>query len=222
MKTPKTVKAATALVLAAGLVVGLAGCDDDGESVTGTTQGEVSAAVTDDPGSTSGSIARASFLDLLGLVQSSGSFSGTMNADARVELRTEGGTFVDVGSVSSTDLSMQSDGGEIRVASGTRVDAGSYTAVRLTLENATMTVDAGSTIGGAVIDADIDIAVGGDDNTVQIEKSLNLNVDGDTETTVLFDLNSESWVNQTTANAGAASDSEVQAAATAFTRAAAG
>lgn len=212
-------RAAAGLLLICGATFGLVGCSDDG--VTATSRGEISAAVTDAPSSTNGSVARASLLDLLAL-QSSGSYSGSLDADARVEVRTQAGAWVDLGSVSSADLQMQSDGGEVFVANGTRVDAGSYTAVRLTLENATTTVEAGSSIGSVVLDASVDVAVGGDDHSVVIEKSIDLRVDGDTRTTVVFDLNSETWMDQSTLDAGAASDSEVQAAATAFTRATAG
>lgn len=210
----------TSAVLAGALAFGLAACSDDG-GVTGTTRGEVSASMTDDPSSTSGSLARAAFLDLLGL-QSSGSFSGTMSSDARVEIRTRSGTWVDLGSVSSADLEMQSEGGEARIASGTSLDAGSYTAVRLTLENATMTVDAGSSIGGILLDADIDVVVGGDDERVVIQKTIDLDVDADTQTSVVFDLNSEAWMDSSTAESQTAADSEVQAAATAFVTAATG
>ena len=208
------------LLLVGGLAVGLTACSDDG-SVTGTAEGEVSASVTDDPSSTSGSLTKASFLETLNVLQSSGSFSGTMDADARVEIRTSSGTWIDLGSVSSADLAMQSDGGELQVASGTSVDAGSYTAVRLTLENATMTVDAGSSIGGIVLDASIDVDVGGNDNRVVIEKQVALDVDAETNTAVVFDLNSEVWMDETTAESRTASDSEVQGAATAFLRASA-
>lgn len=218
-KATEPLRIAAALLLAAGMTFSLTGCDDGG--VTGTTGGDVSAAVTDAPSPTSGSIARASLLDLFGL-QSSGSYSGTLAADARVEVRTQAGTWLDLGSVSDADLQMQSDGGEVFVANGTTVDAGSYTAVRLTLENATTTVEAGSSIGGVVLDASVDIAVGGDDGRVVIEKSIDLHVDGDTRTTVVFDLNSETWVDQSTVDAGDASDSKVRSAATVFTRATAG
>lgn len=202
------------LVLAGALGFGLAACDDD-DDVTGTERGEVSASVTDDPSSTSGSIARASFLDILGL-QASGSFSGTMTADATVEIRNSAGTFIDLGSASNADLEMQSEGGEITVATGTSVDAGTYTAVRLTLENATTTVQAGSSIGGIVLDVDVLVNVGGEDNTVVIEKEMNVDVDAGSSTTVVFDLNAESWIDQAAVDSEMATDADIQAATTAF------
>lgn len=215
-----TLRTATVLIAVCGISVALVGCDDEG-GVTATDRGEVSAAMTDDPSSTSGSVAQASLLDLLDL-QSSGSYSGTMSADARVEVRTQAGAWVDLGTVSGADLQMQSEGGNVEIANATGVGAGSYTAVRLTLENATTTVEAGSSIGGVVLDASIDIAVGGEDDRVVIEKAIDLQVDADTRTTVVFDLDSEAWIDQATVDAGAASDSEVQSAATVFTRAASG
>lgn len=201
------------LVLAGALGFGLAACDDD--DVTGTERGEVSASVTDDPSSTSGSIARASFLDILGL-QASGAFSGTMTADATVEIRNSAGTFIDLGSASNADLEMQSEGGEITVATGTSVDAGTYTAVRLTLENATTTVQAGSSIGGIVLDVDVLVNVGGEDNTVVIEKEMEVDVDAGSSTTVVFDLNAESWIDQAAVDSEMATDADIQAATTAF------
>lgn len=214
------IRLGSTLVLTGAMALGLAACSDD-DGMTGTTQGQVSATVTDDPSSTSGSIARASFLNVLGL-QSSGSFSGTMTGDATVEVRTQSGTWIDVGSASDADLEMQTEGGEISVASGTSVDAGSYTAVRLTLENATTTIEAGSSIGGIVLDASVDVAVGGDDGRVVIEKQLDLDVDAGSSTTVMFDLNAESWVDQSSVDSGAAADGDVQAAATAFLAASSG
>lgn len=210
----------TTLVLTVGLALALAACSDDGD-MTGPGQGEVSATVTDDPSSTSGSVARASFLDVLGL-QASGSFTGTTTADATVEVRTESGTWIEVGSVTDADLEMQSEGGELAVGSGTSVDAGSYTAVRLTLENATTTVDAGSSIGGILLDVDVVVAVGGADNSVVIEKELAFDVDAESSTSVVFDLNAESWVDQSAVDGGAASDADVQAATTAFLAASSG
>lgn len=202
------------LVLAGALAFGLAACDDD-DDVTGTQRGEVSASVTDDPSSTSGSIARASFLDILGL-QASGSFTGTMTADATVEIRNSAGTFIELGSVSSAELEMQSEGGEITVATGSSVDAGTYTAVRLTLENATTTIDAGSSFGGIVLDVDVLVDVGGDDNTVVIEKEMDVDVDAESSTTVVFDLNAESWIDQAAVDSRTTTDADIQAATTAF------
>lgn len=210
----------TTLVLTVGLALALAACSDD-EDMTGPDQGEVSATVTDDPSSTSGSIARASFLDVLAL-QASGAFTGTTTADATVEVRTESGTWIEVGSASDADLEMQSEGSELVVGSGATVDAGSYTAVRLTLENATTTVDAGSSIGGILLDVDVDVAVGGEDNSVVIEKELDFDVDAESSTTVVFDLNAESWVDQSAVDSEAAADGDVQAATTAFLAASSG
>lgn len=213
-----TTRRRTAVLAGVVLAFALVGCgDDDATGPAGSAEGYVSAAVTDDPSSEQGTNAVRPAGDGLRFQASSATFSGSMTTDATVEIRNSSGAWVDVGSTGSGTLVMQGDGQLVVVGDAT-VDAGSYTAVRLTLENAEMTLDAGSTIGGLTLDADLLVDVGGSDRNVVVEKQVSLDVEGsaDARTAVFFDLNAESWVDETTVSSQTASDAEVRSEVTAY------
>lgn len=208
---------ATAVLAATVLAFGLAGCGDDATGPDGSAEGHVSATVTDDPSSEQGSNAVTPRSGGVQFQTSSATFSGTMTTDATVQIRNSSGAWVDVGSTTAGSLTMQGDG-QLVVGNDVTVDAGSYTAVRLTLDNAAMTIGAGSTIGGVTLDADILVDVGGSDGSVVIERQVTLDVDGsaDARSSVFFDLNAESWVDETTVSSRTASDAEIQSEVTAY------
>lgn len=219
-----TARRTTAVLAAMALSFALVACsDDDPSGPDGSADGRVSATVIDDPGSEQGS-GDVTSQDRSPRFQVSGPmFSGTMTTDATVEIQNSADTWVEVGSTSAGTLQIQGTG-ELVVDSDATVDAGGYQAVRLTLENAALTVDAGSTIGGVDLDVDVLLDVGGSDQSVEIEKQVSFDVEGSTDarSVVVFDLNSESWVNETTVDAGAVPDAEIEGAVTAFAAAEAG
>lgn len=216
----RTTTRRTAAVLAAmALSFAVVACsDDDPSGPNGSGDGHVSATVIDDPGSEQGT-GDVTSRDGSPRFQvgGGGTFSGSMSTDATVEIQNSADTWVEVGSTSAGTLQMQGTG-ELVVDSDATVDAGSYQAVRLTLENAALTVDAGSTIGGITLDVDVLLDVGGGDQSVQIEKQTSFDVEAsaDARSAVFFDLNAESWVNESTVDAETVSDAEIESEVTAY------
>lgn len=209
----------TAAVLTAmALSFALAACsDDDPSGPNGSADGYVSATVIDDPGSEQGTGAVTSLDGSPRFQVGTTEFSGSMTTDATVEIQNSAGTWVEVGSTSAGTLQMQGTG-ELVVDSDATVDAGTYQAVRLTLEDAALTLDAGSTIGENTLDGEVLLDVGGGDQSVQIEKQVSFDVEAsaDARSAVFFDLNAESWMNESTVDAETVSDAEIESEVTAY------
>lgn len=213
-----TTRHTTAVLAAMALSFALVACsDDDPSGPNGSEDGYASATVIDDPGSEQGTgdVTSRDGSPRFQVVE--GTFSGSMTTDATVEIQNSTGTWVEVGSTSAGTLQMQGTG-ELVVDSDATVDAGTYQAVRLTLDNAALTVDAGSTIGGITLDVDVLLDVGGGDQSVQIEKQVSFDVEAsaDARSAVFFDLNAESWVNESTVDAETVSDAEIASEVTAY------
>lgn len=196
------------LALALTLPVALLACgDDDPTGLEGS--GTVTAEVHDDPGASQASQAGTA------PAAAQSAASGTMSGSAQAFIFSETQGWVAVGSASSTSLAMQS-AGTAAVGSAT-VGADSYTRVRLVLDGFNAQVDAGSALGGVTLDASVSITMGGADGTVTIEKEITpFTVSTDASANVSFDLNSEMWVDQESAESGSATDAEIQSATTAI------
>lgn len=201
----------TILTLAMG--VGWTACDDDPAAPGGDDTGTVEAVVTDDPQSASPSAAT--------LVRRSTApaavFTGTASGDFRVDISTDGSTWVQLGSLNGISLELQSAIDETSVHGEQTVAAGTYTRVRLVLENAAADLSAGSVIGGITLGADASVSVAGGGQVV-IERAVQFQVTASSRTRVVFDLNSEAWITESAVTAGTAAQSEVEAsvAAAAF------
>jgi hypothetical protein len=81
----------------------------------------------------------------------SGSYSGTLEADAQVSISAGGDIWVDLGSPSSASLDLQASTGGVDVHGQVEVPVGVYTRVRLSLSGAQARLDAGGTIGGITL-----------------------------------------------------------------------
>lgn len=194
-------------VAAFGLALSATACDpDDGNGTGPGEQGTVQAVVTDDPGA-----AGASVTGIRGsLASGSADVTGAFSGDAKVEVSADGQTWIELGQMQSVDVALQA-ADEATIHASASVPARTFTRVRLVVRNAEATVLAGSTIDAGPIGADITLQVaGGGEFTV--EKAVTLDVSADSETTLVFDLNSESWIDENAVQAGAVAASEVQSA----------
>lgn len=202
---------ATAIALA--VTGAFVACDDDDPTGLDGDDGDVEAFVVDDPASTSPSVA-----DRVGTnAVAAAVISGFVTGDARVDISLDGTEWIQLSSMSDIDLDLQSSSDQVSVNGETSVPVGSYTMVRLVLDGAAAQVLAGSDIGGLVVGADATVTVG-DGGQVIIERQVQFDVSADTDTRIVFDLNSEQWITQTAVTAGQASEASVDAsvAAAAF------
>jgi len=174
----------------------LAACGDDvtGPSATGSVQAYMQdesssgAQAVSGPSSPSEGPSASS--------HGSSSYSGTLEADARVSISAGGGIWVDLGSPSSTSLDLQASTGGVDVHGQVEVPVGVYTRVRLSLSGARARLDAGGTIGGVTLSASTILTVGAN-GTVVIEKEVPpFEVRADTHTTIRWYVNSHLWVDE--------------------------
>lgn len=191
----------------------MAACDDDatGPTVTGTVSAEmhdqvgaVSAAnaITTPNGTTSPAMAS--------------SFSGTASGNAQVSIYSEAEGWIDLGAPADITLDLQGSDRTTLYGSAS-VPAGSYTRVRLVLEGFDAQLAAGAVVGGLTLSAGASIVVGGTDGRVEIEKTVTpFTVTAESSTTIGFDLNSEAWITEESAQAQSAGDAEVQSATEAY------
>ncbi len=186
----------------------LAACGDDdatGPGVMGTARAEI----YDGSGSSSTGPAPASQQ-----AAAASAMSGTMSGTAQASIYSEARGWVELGSASNTSLTMQSE--ETATVGSATVEADTYTRVRLVMEGFDADVQAGAVLGGLTLDAAVTITMGGSDGRVVIEKNVTpFTVRADADTRIRFDLNSETWVDQQSAESRTASDAEIVAATTA-------
>lgn len=192
-----------------GMLGFVAGCSDNDP----IDAGSASAVLTDDAGSSS---ALRESDSSAGMAVSQNSFSGTFSSDAQVSISAEGATWVDLGSPASAQVALQSSGDETTVHANAVVPAGTYTRVRLILSGGEANIDAGAVLGGITFTGSVSMSVGGTDNEVVIEKTVDpFTVTADSHVRILFDLNSELWVNQQNAEDEEVEDEEVEDSTTA-------
>jgi hypothetical protein len=198
-------KARTSGLIAACVgLMALTACGDNGTGVGG--DGTVSASMND-AGSAQG-VAPVSR-------QTTGSFSGTMTGSAQVMIYSDARGWVNVGSGSQVSVPMQSSTAAT-VSNGATVSAGTYTKVRLILTGFQAQLAAGSVVGSLTLSSGATIALGGNDGSVQIDVAVTpFTVNANSNTQVSFDLNSQDWVTQTSAQSGTADAAAVSSATTA-------
>ena len=196
------------LAAASALALGAAACSGNG---SGPQMGQASASMQDNP-QASAPDRRSGGPHALAATSGSGSFSGTLTGDAKAEIKSSSGTWVDLGSLSQASLSLQDASSEAVVSQSTTVDAGSYVAVRLVLTNVHAHLDAGSTFGSTSLSSSADVAVGGADDSVTITKQVQVDVSQGATTRVVFDLNTEAWFDSTDVQNRVVADSKVQTA----------
>ena len=201
MKSPKnTIRVLTALLIPATF----AACGDDSTGPETEINGSVSARMHD--GSSSALMARA---------MTAQSFAGSASGQAQVQVYSEAQGWVALGSPVTSTVQLQSSS-TTTLYSSASIPVGTYTRVRLVMDGFNADVSAGATLGGLTLSADVRITMGGADGMIEIEKTVTpFTVSATSSTTIDFDLNSEAWIDEESANAEAASDTEVESATTA-------
>jgi hypothetical protein len=143
------------------------------------------------------------------------SFSGSFSGTAQAYAYSSSDGWVEVGAPAAVTFDVQGLD-DATFVTGVDVPEGTYTKVRVALSGFSLHIDAGAVLGGTSFTSAVDIAVGGSDGSVEIELPVtSTSLSGGSSATIHVDLNSEAWVNQTTAEAGSVGDAEVVAAATA-------
>jgi hypothetical protein len=105
------------------------------------------------------------------------------------------------------------------ITADAHVPVGTYSAVRLTLRGFVANVIGGGTVDGVVLPEARAIALGGSGGEIVIEKSVTpFEVTETSDTHLVFDLNTDTWINIDIANAGAVSADAVQAGAVVYVR----
>lgn len=204
------------------LVVAVAGCSDASDQPTGPGSdgdaGTASAVVHDDPGG-AGDAFRASLASTDARATDSASYSGSLRADVKVQVSTDGSAWTDVNeqATSRSEVALQSSSATT-VASEASVEADTYSHVRIVMDNSSATLEGGSSFGastgGLTLEADAELTLGSSGRVV-IEKEVgDFQVSADSNTTIAVDLNSGAWIDRESVEARAVSGAEIESAAT--------
>ncbi|MDH5803815.1 MAG: hypothetical protein OEZ54_01435 [Gemmatimonadota bacterium] len=166
--------------------VGLFGCG--GDPVGPQWSGEIQALITDIPAPGS-------------------AFTGTMSANASVSVSTDSTTWVELGSASAVSVVLQSATDTTNVYGAKIITGDEYSYVRLSLSNAVVLVNSGSTFGNVTLVGDRNIILGGADSALVVDLMVAPFVVNDSTPAVLeFDLNSQAYINRAALLAGVVDD----------------
>jgi hypothetical protein len=193
------------------LALALPGCNDDDDGTAPGQQGFAGAIVTDDPTSTSPSASGP----LFGASGTSGAalYSGSISGDVAVAISANGTTWIELGPPEAVSLAAQA-ASTIAIHTDAAVPAGTYNRVRLRLQDASVEVLAGSSIGGITIVTDVAVLVGGggDVEIIMTVPDFEVSADATVRTEVFLDLNSELWITEDAVQTGTASEGDIEAA----------
>jgi hypothetical protein len=203
MRTTRFVALASAALVAVACA--------DSPTGTGMVTGTVSAAVTDDASAASVQDAGST----TGAQTAGSTFSGTFTANAQAAISVDGVTWIDLGSPAAIDVALQSTGNRTDIHGNVAVPVGTYTRVRLTLSGAQAQLNAGAVLGGITLTSSATIRVAGGNQFV-IEKQVQpFTVSANTHARVIFDLNSQEWVDEESARDEEVDEEDVQESTTA-------
>ena len=191
-------KRTVALAFSASAVLGLSACGDstgpDGPGLVDVVMHDGSAQPMMGPSAAAGD-----------------TYSGTFKGEVKVEISTNGQTWIDVAPPTSATVNLQSEG-RTTVRSEAEVAGGSYSHIRITLHGATATLNVGARIGGATLGTAANISIGGGSDVVVEREIFPFTLDADVEMVLSVDLNSEAWVSQQSVTSGTAASSTIQSA----------
>lgn len=182
-----------------------AACSDDTPTDANLQTGTVSATLVDEPSPVPVSDGSQA--------QIQAAFSGTIQAQTRVEIYSESDGWVEVAGSQSTQMVLGGSAQAV-LGSSSEVRAGvPYTRVRLTMAGGEAVIDAGATLGSLLLLADLTLSLG-DGGSVTIEKEITpFTVQADATSSLRIDLNSELWVTEDNADNESVSEEEMSSAA---------
>ncbi|HEX9582123.1 MAG TPA: DUF4382 domain-containing protein [Gemmatimonadales bacterium] len=195
------------LAFIAAVGVAAPACSDD-TNAPGT--GRMQAIVRDDPGTTTAAPPEAA---AHGAPSSPAAFAGDINGNVQVAISVDGATWVDLGSLNGITIDLQSTGDSTNVHGEVSVPAGTYTRVRLTFQGAQARLQAGSSFGGITLNAQVNVTMGGTDQSLVVTKTVPafvVEADAQMVTTAYLELNAEQWLTEDSVQAQVVEDAAVQ------------
>jgi hypothetical protein len=145
-------------------------------------------------------------------------YDGTLAGSAQVHIYSDAEGWVSLGEATNVSFEIFCLEDAI-VAADAHVPVGTYTQVRLTLNGFSANIVGGGTIAGALLPSARVVALGGAGGEVVIEKTVTpFAVTETSATSIVFDLNTDTWINMTVADAGTIGAAEVQAGTVVYVR----
>jgi hypothetical protein len=172
----------------------LAACGDD---PAGPVEGQMNGAVVDRPATAS-------------------DYTGNVAGNFQFSVSTDGQTWIDVGSLNGITLLLQ-DSTATSMHGAQDAPTGAFRHVRMRVQAAEVTVDAGSEIGGTNFPSDMKVDVAQTEDLIVERQVTSPAVGSDEAVLVTFDLNTETWLTVDVVNAGEAANSAIEPAVTVST-----
>jgi hypothetical protein len=201
-----------AVLAAAALTVPAAACDDPAPTdIDVVVMGSVSAVVHD-------SVAVLPAGETDPIPADTMTYGGLFTGSTQVELYSDTDGWTSLGAASDAEFLMYCWQAAVPFAD-VSVPADTYSRVRLTLSGFEANVNAGAIIHGVAYADPISITLGIGGAAVVIEKNVTpFTITADNDLSVIFDLNSELWLDAGTVLARAVAAAEVAAATNVFVR----
>lgn len=144
-------------------------------------------------------------------------YEGTVTGSAEVEILSDSDGWTTLGSVTNVSFEIFCEEAVI-VGAQVEVPTGTYSSARLILTGFQADVDAGAVIGGVTYDEGFSVTFGSGD-PVAIERDVGpVSVSEGTVVTLIFDLNTESWMDAEVVSSGTISADEIEAATNVIVR----
>jgi hypothetical protein len=134
----------------------------------------------------------------------------------------DGDRWADIGSPNGITIPLQITGRSTTVHGQTSIPSASYSRVRLVMQGVTARIARGSVIGGATLNADATLPLGGSDERVELivpVDTFSVQPDSSTRRVIVFELRSQQWLTAQALQSGRVDDAAMQAVVTATTRA---
>jgi len=145
-------------------------------------------------------------------------YDGTLAGSAQVHIYSDAEGWVSLGDAANVSFEIFCLEDAI-VAADAHVPVGTYTQVRLTIRGFSASIVGGGTVAGALLPSARVVALGGAGGEVVIEKSVTpFAVTETSHTAIVFDLNTDTWINTTVADLGTIGAAEVQAGTVVYVR----
>jgi hypothetical protein len=146
------------------------------------------------------------------------SYAGTVSGSTQVEIYSTTGGWQSLGAATDAAFLIYCWNAAVPFVD-VSVPTGTYSRVRLTLTGYEALITAGAVIKGVSYTDELTIALGTGGSSVVIEKDVTpFSVTTSNDLSIIFDLNSELWLNGGVVAAGSASQASIAAATNVFVR----